>query len=265
MRAGDVNLSRALENVIAQYRADRFGGPGNPMQTEFLRRGTLLATKVSFAPQNAMFNQVSGLEDPADLADVLDFYRATDQHCWVNVPPYSSADLTRALIRAGFVPQSSAAVMWAEPVPTAEAAPVRGGVDVAWVERSDQDVFLDTLNLGFGMPNTQLANVRRNQSFWRDVPGWHFCLARVNGEPAGAAVLSVHGELGYLAAGATLPAFRRRGVHAALIAARITLARQLGLERVAGQADFGSASQRNQQRAGLAIAHTKSIWTNHAA
>ena len=70
-----------------------------------------------------------------------------------------------------------------------------------------------------------LANLRRNQSFWCDVPDWHLFLARVDGAPAGAAVLSIHGDIGYLAAGSVLPAFRGRGVHAALIAARLERAR----------------------------------------
>lgn len=265
MRASNIDLSRALEQVIGEYRADRYSAPGNPLQVQILRRGTLLATKVPFAPQNRMFNQVSSLEDPADLPEVLAFYRATDQNCWVNVPPYCSADLTRALIGAGFAPQSSAAVMCAEPIPGPVPQSSASDVAVEWIERKDRDLFLDTLNLGFDMPVAQLENVRRNQSFWCDVPNWHLCMARINGEPAGGAVLSVHGDVGYLAAGATLPAFRHRGIHAALIAARLNRVRELGLVRVAGQADFGSESQRNQQRAGLAIVHTKGLWTNQTA
>ncbi len=46
-----------------------------------------------------------------------------------------------------------------------------------------------------------LAPLRRNQSFWCDVPNWHLFLARIDGVPAGAAVLSIHGDIGYLAAG----------------------------------------------------------------
>ena len=71
MRASDADFSRALEHVIGEYRADRYSGPGNPLQAQIFRRGALLATKVPFAPKNPMFNQVSGLEDPADL--IADF------------------------------------------------------------------------------------------------------------------------------------------------------------------------------------------------
>ena len=258
MRASDVGLSRALERVIGEYRADRYSGPGNPMQAQIFRRRGVLATKVPFAPKNAMFNQVSGLEEPADLPAVLDFYRATQPYCWVNVPPYCSAELTSVLIGEGFAPQSAAAVMCAEPVPDVRVH----GLDIVWVGRDGLDEFLDTMNVGFDTPAAQLANLRRNQSFWCDVPAWHLCLARVDGRPAGAAVLSVHGDTGYLAAGATLPAFRHRGMHTALIAARIARAKDLGLMRMAGQADLGTQSQRNQQRAGLSIAHTKTVWTN---
>jgi GNAT superfamily N-acetyltransferase len=61
---------------------------------------------------------------------------------------------------------------------------------------------------------------------------------------------------------ATLPKFRRQGIHAALISERLKLAIELGCTAATGQADAGSTSQCNQQRAGLSIVHTKCIWTN---
>jgi GNAT superfamily N-acetyltransferase len=268
MLASDANLSRRLERVAAEHLAARFGGPGNPLQSQFLRRGSLLATKVPFAPRNPRFNQVHGLEDPDDLGAVLEFYAATSQCCWINVAPYCSAELTRALAHAGFLPQTWASMLCAAPVPappTALLAPPTAAVDVGRIVPGELDRFLDTLNVGFDVPTAQLDGARRNQSFWCDVPDWHLYLARVNGEPAGAAVLAVHDDIGYLAAGAVLPAFRHRGVHAALIAARVATARELGLRMLAGQADYGSQSQRNQQRAGLAIVHTKTIWSNASA
>ena len=59
------------------------------------------------------------------------------------------------------------------------------------------------------------------------------CIWRaVDGAPAGAAVLSIHGDIGYLAAGSVLPQFRGRGVHAALIAARSRFAAARGTCRI---------------------------------
>src|SRR5438552_3974677 len=63
-------------------------------------------------------------------------------------------------------------------------------------------------------------------------PGWH-CLAAYNGhEPVATSALFVTGELGWLGLGATLPTHRGRGAQNALLAARITLAADLGLALV---------------------------------
>ena len=60
-----------------------------------------------------------------------------------------------------------------------------------------------------------------------------------------------------------LPAFQRRGVHRRLIDTRIDHARGSGCTLITGQAEWGSVSQCNQQRAGLDICHAKTVWTNH--
>lgn len=254
-------LSRRIEEAAAEYLIVRFSGPGNPMGTQILRRGAVVATKVPFLPQNGLMNSVHGLDDPALLPEVLAFYAATEQPCWVTVPPYLPIAVTDALVAAGFRVESYSAAMVAQPVPEVR----QHEVDVREVSRGDLDTFLDTMNIGFDQSPAMLENLRRNQNFWRDVADWHLFLARVDGEPAGAAVLSVHGDIGYLAAGAVLPAFRTRGVHAALIAARFERAHARQCRIVCGNAAWGSQSQRNQQRAGLVIAYVKSIWTNQRA
>ncbi len=261
MPATAAELSRRIEEAASGYLLARYSGPGNPMGTQVLTRGAMFATKVPFLPQNGLMNSVHGLDDPALLPDVLAFYAATEQACWVTVPPYLPVAVTDALSAAGFRVESYSSAMVAEPVPPTAA----GTVDVREIGRADLDVFLDTMNTGFDQTPALLANLRRNQSFWCDVPDWHLFLARINDEAAGAAVLSIHDDIGYLAAGSVLPAFRGRGAHAALIAARLERARTRQCRIVCGNAAWGSQSQRNQQRAGLAIAHVKSIWTNQRA
>ena len=252
------DLSRRIEQAAAQYLLQRYCGPGNPMGTQVLRIGDAFATKVPFAKSSALMNSVHHLEDPALLPEILEFYAATGQPCWVTVPPYIPIAVTNALCAAGFHIERYASSMVAEPVPQQRASTV----DVREIERSELDVFLDTLNAGFDADAASLPILRRNQSFWCDMPDWHLFLARVDGAPAGAAVLSIHGDIGYLAAASVLPAYRGRGLQAALIAARIAVARARHCAVVCCGADWGSQSQRNQQRAGLVIAHVKSIWTN---
>ena len=258
MHPTDEHLSRTLERVMADYLLQRYSGPGNPMGTHILRIGDAVATKVPFLKQNELMNSVHHLDDAGLLARILSFYAETEQPCWVVVPPYASVAITDALIATGFRVERYASSLVAQNL----HHPAANTADVRLIDREDLDVFLDTINLGFGQDAALLPGLRRNQSFWCDVPNWYLFLARVDGVPAGAAVLSTHGDVGYLAAGSVLPEFRRCGVQAALIAARIQCAIAQSCAVVASGAEWASQSQRNLQRAGLAIAHVKAIWTN---
>ena len=251
-------LWRRLERINAEYKLQRYTGPGNPLGSEILQNDELIATKIPFARTNPEMNAVHGLSTAAGLPRVLEHY-GPDRPCWVHVLPDAEVALTEALCRAGFRPTAYSTVLYATPVP----APMAHDIDLAEIGAGELDEFLDAMNTGFGTPADMLATLRRNQSFWPTVGNWRLVLARVGGAPAGSAVLSQHGNVGYLAAASTLPAFRSRGVHTALIAARLAIARRHGCELVTGQAAAGSQSQCNQQRAGLGIAATKTIWTNH--
>ena len=276
MHVATSELARQLEQIAADYLVSRYSGPGNPMGTEILRGEGFVATKVPFAPSNMIMNRAHGLEREAQLTEVLAFYAATNQPCGIEVLPCTPVSLTAALVRAGFRPGSYSATSYA---PIDQALPARtstdtrdsrsepaasNNVDIRLVDTSELGMFLDTMNTGFGTPEAMLASMRRNQGFWSDVSNWHLLLARVNGQPAGAAVLSIHGSAGYLAAATTLPPFRNRGVQQSLIDARIRRTREHGCTLITGQAAWGSTSHGNQQRAGLALCHVKTLWTNQA-
>ncbi|HYW53530.1 MAG TPA: hypothetical protein VE826_06145 [Dongiaceae bacterium] len=77
-------------------------------------------------------------------------------------------------------------------------------------------------------------------------------IASVDGVDAGAGALAVHGELALFSGAAVLPAFRRRGVHAALLAARLGLAHDRGAARAALKTRAGSPVERSAARFGFA-------------
>jgi GNAT superfamily N-acetyltransferase len=85
-------------------------------------------------------------------------------------------------------------------------------------------------------------------------------LARIDGEPAGVGAIELRDGIASVAMGATVPKFRRRGVHTALLRHRLHLAHQLGAELVLSAANFGSGSFRNQQRLGLQLAYIEAGW-----
>jgi GNAT superfamily N-acetyltransferase len=252
-------LSRRLEAVATRYLLDRFVGPGNPMRTQVLQLGMLTATKVPFLPRNALMNAVHGLEDPADLPRVLAFYAETQQPCWVELSPHADPSVTRALQDEGFKRADRKAVLYGFAQPRPPSDPT---IEITTVTAEELDPFLDTLNQGFGAPTEMLPGARRNQSFWRDIAHWRLYLARLDGQAAGAAVLTITDDVAYLAASATLPAFRRRGVHEALISRRLADAAAAKCKLATGQAAFDTPSHRNQERAGLQLAHIRQDWTN---
>lgn len=84
-------------------------------------------------------------------------------------------------------------------------------------------------------------------------------LAFLNDELAGTASLRMHGSVAQLTGSATLPAQRRRGVQAALIAARLEEARARGAALAVITTAPGSQSQANVVKQGFALAYTRAI------
>jgi hypothetical protein len=95
----------------------------------------------------------------------------------------------------------------------------------------------------------------------REQSGWSLYLARVEGRPAAAATLYVHDRVGYLADAATAPAFRRHGLHVALLRQRICDTATSGVEFIFSGAEPMSTSHRNMERAGLRLHFTRAKWT----
>ncbi|WP_426513706.1 GNAT family N-acetyltransferase [Dactylosporangium sp. McL0621] len=89
-------------------------------------------------------------------------------------------------------------------------------------------------------------------------------LALVDGVPAGGASMGIRDGIAQFSAG-TSPAFRRRGVQSALLAARLADAAEAGVELAAVTAQPGSPSHRNVQRRGFDLLYTRAILVLAAA
>lgn len=213
-------------------------------------------------------NTVHGLVDANSLSVFASFFGETGQSMWIDVRPGDDTrSLTTALVNDGFTPRYSLSALVGRPIETALAG---DSFQIDAVTASDLDAFLDILNIGFEANRDQLAAFRDIQRFWLHNEGWRLYLARVDGNPAGAAVLYIDDKdpryrIGYLASAATLPEFEGHGIHRALIRRRVREANDAGCSLVTGQALFGSTSQRNQQREGLQIAHVATSWSDNGS
>ena len=248
----DEALARRLEAVGVRFMLEWLAGTG----AELKRFGAATAAVDASRPELDFANRVYGLwpEDAERVGEIAAFYRARGVGGWLELAPSARFEsLAASLAKAGAAQIGFHAVLFG-PATTAVQGDVR-------VERAqDPELFADVLLRGHGVPEGARVRDRSSVGRWAEIEGWYLFLGRVDGAPAGAGLLALDDDLGYLANASTLPDYRNRGVQTALIAARIEAARDAGCELVASQAEFGSPSMRNLERAGLRVAYTKAVW-----
>ena len=259
-------LVRRLDAVSTSFARDWLEGvaalPGNPRGMRLATFGSAFAAAATAAPELDFMNRVHHLwpEDAHHLPAILAFYADAGVRPWFEVfPSEDGADaVAGAIARAGAAPVSYATFLYGAAV--RRRPPPRDGIEIRTVTADDIDTFSDVLLLGHGVPEQEHDLARASQRHWAELPGTTLYLATVDGRPAAAAVLRVGDGIGYLANAATVPEFRGRGAQTALLARRIADAAAAGCGLVAGQATFGSTSQRNMERMGLRPAVTLTTW-----
>jgi len=140
-------------------------------------------------------------------------------------------------------------------VPPADS-PDSGKVAVRAVDADSFGRFADVYVEAFGRVDIPRPDVEG----WSVLKNWKFYFAEVAGKPAGAGILSIHGDVGYLGSAATLPAMRGRGVHSALLHRRMADAASAGCSVIFGRAAPGGPGAAGLLRAGLMLSHRKKVW-----
>jgi GNAT superfamily N-acetyltransferase len=234
--------------------------PGNPVGIEVREVGAGAVALLAKNFPNPNFNRVVGLkgEQAAEIEPLVRWYRDNGAAPRFEIlPREGDVALGRELMRLGLCPSSfhTALVRAVDPAPDAANAVVERVTDAAAMED-----FLDAYIAGWNIPDGD--GFKRNvRAGWLDRPGWLLFLARVDGRPAAEGKLYIRDDAGYLADASCDPAFRRRGLQAALLAHRIAAARDAGAAFVCSGAAYLSTSHRNMERAGMRILFNRTIWT----
>jgi ribosomal protein S18 acetylase RimI-like enzyme len=235
--------------------------PGNPIGVEHRHiEDGVVAFMARHLPVPS-FNSVIGLGAGHErhIEPLVAWYRANGlTGRFEMVPGVYDPALGRELARLGYYQSAFHAAMIAEP---GAAAPVADGTVERVIGAATMEHYLDAYVAGWAIPERDRDQFKQNVRPWRDQPGWSLYLARVDGRPAAAATLHLHAKVGYLADGATDPAFRGRGLHAALLRRRMADASAAGVDFVCSGAEFLSTSHRNMERIGMRVAFIRSIWT----
>ena len=200
---------------------------------------------------------MSGPVADSDLEALEAFYAERGSPARVVVCPHADDSLVATLNRRGYRPVEFENVMVcrleSEPVPTDSAIErIVAGPELA--ER-----YAGAVGPNFAEAGQLTPELREMMAALFAVEGAANVLARIDGHDAGGGALLMRDGLAMLAGAGTLPAYRNRGVHAAVFAERLSLARAAGCDLAVMGSRPGSASQRNAERKGFRVAYTKIV------
>ncbi len=239
---------------------------GAPDAATLERGGGLAVYGVPGSPVNKVLGLGLGVEvTDDDLDDIEQFYAERGCPVQIELCPLAAPDLAPRLTKRGYVLQAFenelARQVPGEPV----KAPV--GADISVEAGAGERPWLQIVSEGFATPDRAVAGspvpgdavsaigeVMR-QFFHPEIVRY---VAHVNGE-SGAAGLSFvrNGVLGIFGT-ATLPAFRRRGLQAAIVARAMNDNRDRA-DLVIATTEPGSISQRTFERLGFRVIYTRAI------
>jgi len=256
-------IHRAIEADVA-YTISRLQVlerlPKNPIGVAWRRVDGRIAALMARHIPSPSFNRVVGLRagDEAHVAPLVAWYREHEVTArFEMVPGDYDAALGRELARNGFHHSGfhpALACRLNDPI----APPPPADIEHVTTAAAMED-FLDAYVAGWGFPEKDHPQFKANVRPWLNQPGWSLYLARVDGRPAATATLFVHGDTAYCADATTDPAFRRRGLHSALLHRRIMDARNAGVDLVTSGAEFLSASYRNMERIGMRLMFMRAL------
>lgn len=229
------------------------------------------ATMQAFGDAMAMFDGVGspitqtfglGLDavpDAVTLDALEDFFVSRGADIHHETSPLGATALPGVLQARGYRVVEYTTVLVASPDALHLASPAVG-IAVRPITADDVEVWADTSAAGWSETADLAAFIRDFGRVGAQASNTVPFLAECDGVAVGAAMMAMHDGVALLAGASTVPAFRRRGVQAALLRARIARAQAAGCDLVMMGAAPGSTSQCNAERSGLRVAYTRVKW-----
>ena len=195
---------------------------------------------------------------PADIDAIEQFFAERALPAAVEVSSWAPASTIAELTRRGFQPAWFRSMFTMSP--TVRHAPMAPDVLVEAVDDTNIDAWIDTYAVGFGVADGLPRAINDEIALaTRVCPDARLVLATVDGKPAGCGAVHVAEGVAWLGGGATMPAFRRHGVQATLVAHRLRMATELGCDIAAATAVPSGASARNLVRLGWQLVQTQLV------
>ena len=231
--------------------------PGNPLGVAIGSFGQTTALACARIPAE-VFNRVFGLtvEDRALIPAIVAFYQEHGATPVFDLDPYAippfwiKPNVYSTLVGLGLCQGAFHQILYAEPTLTVPAPAAHLSIEEVTATNADEFVRVYEQVWGDGKAIRVLINR----------PAFRCYLAQVEGEAAALGILHVANGVGSMANALTIPAYRNRGCHTALLYHRIRVAAEAGCDLLVSQCTPGTTSQQNQLRVGFQLAGTKAWW-----
>ena len=247
----EANAAKSCADALKRLR------PDFPVAIETIGGGIALFAGPDSPVTQAIGVGLNGEVTDADLDRLTEFFISRGAPAAAEICPLVEMSLYSRLAARGYQLIEVSDMLY---LPLADAAippDLPAGVTVRVTEPHERKLWTATVSQGFAEhhPVTpELLDVMEGFASRADSASF---LAYVDGELAGGGVVWSHEKVGGLFGASTLPAFRRRGVQRALLAARIEWAREQGCDLAVTITQNGSASHRNMERFAFRTAYTR--------
>jgi GNAT superfamily N-acetyltransferase len=218
-----------------------------------------------FAGDQMPINRVIGLGTTAPVTErmfdqVDGIYAYNNTRASIDLCPLADESLIALLRQRGYKPAHLYTVLVRQ-LPALDYYPPESDVHVALAD--DAQLWTQTVSQGFlgkdDVPEDDVNPLLAHIAFMRPEVFCH--IAYIDGVPAGGGAVSIQDKVAVFFSVSTRAHYRRRGVQAVLMKARLDMAAEKGCELAMSLATPGSISERNLQRGGFRVAYTKVILT----
>jgi len=257
----NVELARRIE--IAEARAAveaaeslRKSRPESGAAVEQLAGGYAVFAGANSPITQAVGVGLDGEVSPEEFDKLEEFYRRRNEPVRVETCPLADESVFQLYGKRGYRVTEFTNVM-ARPVEGITRFEPRDHVKVEKVQPGQIDLWTLTVSQGFAEQHPVTQELIEVMRMFAQGLNTECYLARVDGKIAGGATLALRDGVAGLFGASTLPAFRNRGVQAALLNARLARAVEAGCDLAVSLARPGSTSQRNIVRRGFAVLYTR--------
>ncbi len=263
MQFADLNLARRMEMAEANAglecaKALLRTRPEFPVAFEEIAGGIAVFAGVDSPVTQAIGVGLKGAVGDEELDRLEEFFRSRGAAAAIELCPLIEMSLYERFAKRDFRLLEVSNVLFRDlHAGEAFAKKAADGVVVRAATDNEAKLWTRTVAQGFAehYPVTE-AMLEVMEGFFHRKSACSM-LALVDGEIAGGAAVAAREGVCGLFGASTLPAFRRRGVQSALLAARLAWALDRGCDLACSIAQPGSISHRNIERFGFRVAYTR--------